>query len=78
MMRTKAETRGQRIRRARLARGLSQQTLADTVAGGHQSTIAAYESDRREMAIETLTLVARALSVSSDWILGLSDDGGPE
>jgi transcriptional regulator with XRE-family HTH domain len=60
---------GQRIARARKARGLTQAELAkriDTI----QAMVSDYESDRRRVYAQVLVKIAQELSVSVDELLG--------
>lgn len=60
---------GNRIRRYRLERGMSQAQLAEK-AGRKRSAIGNYESGAREPDYDTLTALARALEVSVSALLG--------
>ena len=71
MTRASSSTLGSRIREARTAAGLSQQALADAV-GAHQPTVAAWESDRRSLSVESLAALSRSLGRTTDWLLGLA------
>ena len=67
---------GERIRAARRLRGLTQADLgaaADTT-GGYISKV---ETGISGLLWEMLAQVARALGVSSDWLIGLTDDPMP-
>jgi transcriptional regulator with XRE-family HTH domain len=57
-----------RIRRAREARGLSQEQLAQTV-GRSVRSIGRFESGESEPSVATLRLLAEALDVSLAWLL---------
>jgi transcriptional regulator with XRE-family HTH domain len=61
---------GARIKRFRLAKGLSQAQLADKI-GVTRETITAYESGRARLLDDVILNLAKALSVSADEILGL-------
>ncbi|TBV01664.1 XRE family transcriptional regulator [Phytopseudomonas dryadis] len=58
------ETLGQRIKRLRKHRSLSQQLLAEACGWSSQSRIGNYESDLREPSLADLLLLAPALGVS--------------
>jgi transcriptional regulator with XRE-family HTH domain len=60
---------GQRIARARKARGLTQVELAQRI-GKIQAVVSDYESDRRRIHAEMIVRIAEALSVSTDELLG--------
>jgi transcriptional regulator with XRE-family HTH domain len=53
---------GDRLRRVRLNKGLSQEALADA-AGLHRTHISLIERGRRSVRLETLERLARALGV---------------
>ena len=55
------ETLGQRIKRLRKSKGLSQQQLAEACGWSSQSRIGNYESDLREPALSDLLLLGCAL-----------------
>lgn len=67
-----------RLREARLARGLSQEALAERCGGRpkgwKQSHLSAYETGRQP-GVSRIVALARALDVTTDWLLGLSTDG---
>ena len=60
---------GNRIRRLRLERGMSQAQLAEK-AGRKRSAIGNYESGAREPDFDTLNALARALEVPASALLG--------
>jgi transcriptional regulator with XRE-family HTH domain len=62
---------GERLRKLREGRKLSQQHLADRF-GMSQSTIAYYEAGKKEPAYEILKKFADFFEVSADYLLGLS------
>src|SRR5262245_11879997 len=70
---------GERIRTARLDYGkrrgkdLSQEELAQ-LAGVRHNTISRAERGETKPNATTLEAIARVLQVSSDWLLGLSED----
>ena len=76
---TTMETLGERIRRLREDRGLTQQRLAD-LADLAQSAIARIEAGNREPLITSIQRIARALGVSVNDIVvdTLPNDPEPE
>lgn len=65
---------GKRLRMVRRNKDLTQQELGK-LAGVNHVTISRLESgDARHAYAETLRDLARALGVSTDYLLGLSDD----
>ncbi len=64
---------GKRLKIARTARHLSQQELADLM-GKSLNTASLYERGLRQPSLETLSLLADALDVSVDYLLGRTDD----
>jgi transcriptional regulator with XRE-family HTH domain len=78
-MRTPKTTIGQRLRAARLARGLTQAQLA-AVSGVQQATLSKLESGAKTRAsFTTMACLARALDVRPSWLLSTDPDapGGP-
>lgn len=67
---------GKRLRSVREQRGLSQQQLADRV-GTARVTITMYEAGEREPNFEMLSKLAEVLEVSTDYLLGRTDDPRP-
>ena len=65
-----------RLRQARQAKGLSQAALAETV-GTRQSQISRNESGRRWPDSETLCRLADALGLTTDYLMGRTDDPDP-
>ena len=63
----------QRIRAARRQRGLSQEGLARLVDASKNS-VQNWERNGTLPRCETVVAIARALDVSADYLLGLSDD----
>jgi transcriptional regulator with XRE-family HTH domain len=61
-----------RIRERRKALGLSQDDLAE-LAGCLQTQISRYENNEALPQSDALRALAKALGVSADWLLGLSD-----
>lgn len=68
--------RGERLRYLRVEAGHSQESLAQTLGIG-QKQIWRYENGETEPDGETVALIARALNVSADYLLGLSDEIRP-
>lgn len=71
-MSSDAETEGVfavRLREARLARGLSQSELARKI-GMQPSAVAHFEGNRRKPSFANVRSIAKALEVSSDFLLG--------
>ena len=64
---------GEKIRDLRKERGLNQDQLAE-LASLNRVTIAKYESGRVEPGAHALARIADALEVSTDVLLGRSDD----
>lgn len=54
---------GERIRKVRIQRGLTQKELAEMV-GVDQTTISSYENGRRNIDLPTLSKIAKALHIS--------------
>ena len=68
---------GERLRRARLARGLTMRELAQ-MTGIRPAGISDLENDRRPgLHSDTLIRLCRALGVTSDYLLGLWEDWDP-
>lgn len=65
-------TLGERIKHMRRQLGYSQQQLAD-LACISQMQISRYEQDAAMPTSEVIVNMARALGVSTDWLLGVSD-----
>jgi transcriptional regulator with XRE-family HTH domain len=63
------EAWGQRLKRLRVQRGLTQQALADK-AEVARNTIARFETATRRPDIDVLERLARALRLSIDEVLG--------
>jgi transcriptional regulator with XRE-family HTH domain len=68
---------GSRLRRVRRAKDLTQQELGK-LAGVNYTTISRIESgEAKQIYVETFRALAKALGVSADYLLGLSNDPGP-
>jgi len=59
---------GQKIREQRIVIGLSQEELAD-VSGLHRTYIGSIERGERNVSLQNIVLIARALSVSPSILL---------
>lgn len=60
---------GDRLRATRMYRGMTQQRLADTI-GMALRTYQQYEQGRSEPSFGTLTAIADALDIPTDYLLG--------
>ncbi len=67
---------GERIREARLARNASQAKVAAEI-GVTRQMVTGVEGGNAGISVEALAGVARALDVSADYLLGLTDDPAP-
>ena len=75
---TATDTLGARIKRVRKAHGLSQKALAER-AGISWRGLAELESDKLQgMQTRHLGALCRALGCTSDWLLGINDDGATQ
>jgi transcriptional regulator with XRE-family HTH domain len=70
------EILGERVRRLRMARGLSQTELAVDVAIPLPN-LNRIERGRQSIYIERLADLAQVLETSTDYLLGLTDDSTP-
>ena len=66
-----------RIKALRLKKGLKQGEFAEAM-GVQQSTVSNWETGRYEPDNETLKTIASYFRVSVDYLLGLSDQPGPD
>ena len=64
---------GERVRRRRMVLGLNQTAFADTV-GIPVPTLSSIEHGHQSIYVERVVQLAQALGVSTDYLLGLSDD----
>ncbi|MDD2477270.1 MAG: helix-turn-helix transcriptional regulator [Dysgonamonadaceae bacterium] len=64
---------GKKLRKLRIEKGLTQADLAATLSLG-ESTISFYESNKRQPDYETLTKIADLFKVSTDYLLGRTDN----
>jgi transcriptional regulator with XRE-family HTH domain len=67
---------GERLRRIRLKRKLTQAEAAKQV-GVSRSALNMYERDERDPDSTTISALARFYGVSTDWLLGQTDDPTP-
>jgi len=67
---------GARVRAAREAAGLTQMALA-ILAEVDGANVSAIETGRRDASSRKVAALARALNVSADYLLGLTDDPAP-
>ena len=67
-----------RLRTARLAAGWRYASQFALRMGIYPSSYWHYERGNTAPRAERLAQIADMLSVSTDWLLGLSDDGGPD
>ena len=65
-----------RIKEIRKERGLSQAKVANRI-GMEQTQYSRYERGENEIKVNVLIDICQALNVSSDYLLGLSDDPTP-
>src|SRR5262249_5609581 len=71
------EVFGARLRRRRMALGWSQKTFAER-AGMEPTSVSRYEGGvYRSITFVQLRQIAEALSTSTDYLLGLTNDPGP-
>ena len=73
---TRREILGERVRRLRMGRGLSQTELATQVAMPLPN-LNRIEHGRQSIYIERLADLAQALETTTDYLLGLTDDPTP-
>src|SRR5579859_1931105 len=66
----------ERIRERRKALGLSQDDLAE-LTGCLQTQISRYENNEAIPMSDALEALARALQVSADWLLGITEELNP-
>ena len=63
----------ERLRQLRLEKGLTQKQLAEAV-GLTKNALGNYESGRREPSIDLIKKFCTLFGVTSDYLLGLSDE----
>lgn len=66
-------TFGNRVKRLRTARGLTQSELAERI-GSSQKQIWKYETDQNEPTLSVVLRLAIALDTSSDYLIGMTDN----
>ena len=64
---------GQRIRELRIEKGLTQTQLAEQL-GLTQKSVSKYELEQLDLSTELVVKISRFFDVSSDYLLGMSDD----
>lgn len=69
------ETFGERIRRLRNEKRLTQKQLAEII-GKAQSAIAYWEADKQEPSVSSLKKLCEFFEVSADYLLGIEDESG--
>lgn len=62
-----------RLKQARDLRGFTQQNMADTLNTGLRN-YQKYEQGERRPTYESLVVLAKKLNVTTDWLLGLTDE----
>ena len=66
---------GERLKKLRTNRHMTQEELGFIFNPPlSQSTIGTYENGKRQPTLENLVAVSRYFSVSTDWLLGLTDE----
>lgn len=69
---------GGRIRTARVALGMSQEQLAIRMGPDiYQGDVSGWERGKRALPADKLRTLCAICGVSKEWVLGMSDDGGP-
>lgn len=66
---------GKRIKELREEKGITQQELGELLHCG-QRTISKYEREILDLRTGTIITLCHVFEVSSDYILGLEDEGG--
>lgn len=64
-------TVGERIKDARIKKGITQQQLASYI-GVAKSTVAGYETNQRSPDLSKISTIAKILDVSSDYLIGVN------
>jgi len=75
-MKQTEETFGDRLRQAREARGWTQDEFAEH-AGMSRPHVSRYECGSVIPSVKSLVKLCSELGVTADWLLGLSEEGGP-
>ena len=70
-------TIGERIKTARLDRGINQRRLCE-LANITETTLSRYENGTREPQAANIGKIARVLNVSTDYLIGTNDDNIPD
>ncbi|MCL2675091.1 MAG: helix-turn-helix domain-containing protein [Firmicutes bacterium] len=65
-------TIGERVKRLRKDMSLTQKEVAEYFSIGH-STLACYETDKRQIPHDIIIKMARFFEVTTDYLLGLED-----
>ena len=63
---------GTRLKEARISKGFTQVEMANKL-GIPQQTWQRYETGKFDLKMSTIYNICRALDISADWLLGLSD-----
>ncbi|MEG2183329.1 MAG: helix-turn-helix domain-containing protein [Cloacibacillus sp.] len=66
----------ERIKDSRTKIGLSGQSLAEAI-GVTQTSISRYETGKKKPSFRTLKKISRTLNVSTDYLMGLSEESEP-
>lgn len=67
---------GQRLKEARLDKGLSQRQLAARIGMRNSNYLSILENNHFQPTLYTAVLIADALGVSLDWLAGRTDNKG--
>lgn len=67
---------GDRLRKAREAMNYTQEELASVIGSGSKE-IWRYENGKSRPTSDTIAKIAQELNISSDYLLGISDDPKP-
>lgn len=66
---------GERLKKLRTNRHMTQEELGSIFNPPlSQSTIGTYENGKRQPTLENLVVVSKFFSVTTDWLLGLTDE----
>lgn len=74
---TKTDSLGKRLKYVREKKNIPQKELA-SLLGLQKSTISLYESDRVIPPSDKLSILADRIGVSTDYLLGKTDDSSPK
>ena len=72
------QTLAERIRASRQAYGMTQGTLAKRIGISKTAMNQMESGETIDPGVSRIREIARVLRVSADYLLGLSDEGGPE